>query len=150
MQHTLLIIHILSAAAWIGGSFMFGFAGPRMAKAGGPAAGAWLGVALDASTKYYMPAAILSLLSGAFLVETNDAWDWSNAFVWIGVLIVVATMVIGFVVNKPAITAAQNAAAAGDFEAAAAGGKKAAAGGQAILLLLIAAEILMVTKFGAG
>jgi hypothetical protein len=150
MQHTLLTIHILSAAAWIGGALMFGFAGPRMAKAGGPAAGAWLQVTLDASGKYFMPAAVLVLISGSFLVETNDAWGWGDPFVWLGITILVATIAIGFLVNKPAITAAQTAAASGDMGAAAANARKAASGGQMMVILLIVAEILMVTRFGSS
>lgn len=129
---------------------MFGFAGPRMAKAGGPAAGAWLGVAADAARKFYMPAAIVVLLSGSFLVETNDAWGWSDAFIWIGVVIVLAALVIGLVVNKPAVEAAREKAASGDMEGAAASARKAANGGTIILLLLVVAEILMVTRFGSG
>ncbi|MEA1901901.1 MAG: DUF2269 family protein [Actinomycetota bacterium] len=150
MQHTLLILHILAAAAWIGGTIMLGFAGPRMAKAGGPAAGAWLQVTLDASGKYFMPAAILSLLTGSFLVETNDAWAWSDTFVWIGAVVIVLAIVIGLVVNKPAATAAKEAAEAGDMAAAASNAQRAALGGQIIMFLLIASEILMVTKFGSG
>ncbi len=59
MSDTPLIVHILSAATWIGGSFLLGFAGPRMGKAGGPAAGAWIGVVLEAVTKFFIPAAVL-------------------------------------------------------------------------------------------
>ena len=149
MQETFLVIHILAGAAWIGGSLMFGFAGPRMARAGGPAAGAWLGVASDAALKFYMPAAIVLLLSGVALVETGDAWSWSQTFVWLGILVVVAAILVGFVVNRPALAAAKDAAAAGDGPGAAAHARKAAMGGTIILLLLIVAEVLMVTRFGA-
>ena len=38
MTETLLVIHVLAAAAWLGGGFLNGFVGPRMAKAGGEAA----------------------------------------------------------------------------------------------------------------
>ncbi len=65
MDDALLITHILSAAAWIGGSMFLGFAGPRMAAAGGPAAGAWSGVALSAATRFFTPAALLTAGSGA-------------------------------------------------------------------------------------
>ena len=129
---------------------MMGFAAPRMAKAGGPAAGAWLGVGKDAATKYFMPVAILVALSGVLLVTTNDAWEWGHAFVWLGLAIVALALLIGLVVNKPATDRALKAAGEGDIPAAQANAQRAGIGGVVILLLLIVAEILMVTRFGTG
>ena len=34
MTELLLVIHILSAAAWIGGAFLSGFVAPRLARSG--------------------------------------------------------------------------------------------------------------------
>ena len=150
MEETLLVIHIVSAAAWIGGSMFLGFAGPRMARAGGPAAGAWVGVALAAASRFFTPAALLTAASGVTMVFVLDEWDWSQAFVWIGLGVFVLALAVALGNNVPAMKAARSAAQAGDLQAAAANGRKVVRGGVSIVLLLIAAEIAMVLRLGAG
>ena len=127
-----------------------GFAGPRMAAAGGPAAGAWSGVALSAATRFFTPAALLTAGSGAAMVIVMDEWDWADAFVSIGLGVFVAVLAIAFFNNVRAMKAATDAAQAGDMAEAAANGRKIARGGMAIVLLLVAAEITMVLRLGVG
>lgn len=150
MEETLLIIHILSAAAWIGGSMFLGFAGPRMAAAGGPAAGAWISVALSAVTRYFTPVALLTAASGATMVAVMDEWEWSHAFVSIGLGVFVLVMAIATGNNVRAMKAAAAAAQAGNMAEAAANGKRLVRGGIAIVLLLIFGEIAMVLRLGVG
>ncbi len=150
MEETLLIIHILSAAAWIGGSMFLGFAGPRMASAGGPAAGAWIGVALASVTRFFTPVALLTAASGITMVFVLDQWEWTDAFVWVGLGVFVLALAIALGNNVRAMKAARSAAQAGDMEEAAANGRKLVRGGALIVILLIAAEVAMVLRLGAG
>jgi uncharacterized membrane protein len=149
VRDTLLIIHILSAAAWIGGSFMLAFAGPRMAKAGGPASGAWVGVVLEAVTRFFTPAAVLTLLSGIGLVLAVEPWGWSDAFVGIGIAAVVVALSIAHMNNVPSLRGIQQAAQAGDMDALAVNARKVMAGGATISLILILTEVAMVLRLGA-
>jgi uncharacterized membrane protein len=149
VRDTLLIIHILSAAAWIGGSFMLAFAGPRMAKAGGPASGAWVGVVLEAVNRFFTPAAVFTLLSGIGLVLAVDPWGWSDAFVGIGIAAVVVALSIAHMNNVPSLRGIQQAAQAGDMDALAVNARKVMAGGATISLILILTEVAMVLRLGA-
>jgi uncharacterized membrane protein len=150
MRDTLLIIHILSAATWIGGSLLMGFVGPRMGRAGGPAAGAWIGVVLEAVPKFFVPAALLTLASGMGLVMAEDQWAWSDAFVGIGIAAVVVALSIAFLNNVPALRAMLQAAGAGDMGTVASNAKRVTMGGAAIALILVGTEVAMVLRLGAG
>lgn len=149
MNETVLIIHILSAAAWIGGSMLLGIVAPKMGRAGGPAAGAWIGVVLEVVPRFFIPAAVLTLASGATLVLIEDAWAWSDAFVGIGIAIVVVALAIALLNNVPSLKRMASAAASGDMPTVAVNARKVKVGGSTITLLLIAAEIAMVLRLGA-
>lgn len=150
MEETLLIIHILSAAAWIGGSMFLGFAGPRMASSGGPAAGAWIAVALTSVTRFFTPVALLTAASGIAMVLLLDEWDWAHTFVWVGLGVFVLALTIALGNNVPAMKAALSAAREGNMEQAAANGRKLVRGGSAIVILLMLAEVAMVLRLGTG
>lgn len=150
MSETLLTIHILSAAAWIGGALLLGFVGPRMGRAGGPAAGAWVGVVIEVIPKFFVPAAMLTLLSGAAIVLFEDQWAWSDAFVGIGIAVVVIAMGIATGNNLPALRRMSEAGRAGDTETVMANARKVTLGGATITILLILTEITMVLRLGSG
>lgn len=150
MSETILIIHILSAAAWIGGSMLLGFVAPRMARAGGPAAGAWIGVVLEVVPRFFIPSAILTLASGVTLVLIQDEWAWSDAFVGIGLAIVIVALGIAILNNIPSLKKMATAAASGDMPTVAANARRVKAGGSSITILLVLAEIAMVLRLGAG
>lgn len=87
MREFLLIVHILAAAAWIGGSLFAGVSFSAMASK--------LGLkslkSLDESigTRYFGSAVGLLLLSGVGLVFSSDQFGWGSAFVLIGIGVVV-------------------------------------------------------------
>jgi len=150
MHETLLIIHILSAAAWIGGTFFLGFAGPRMGRAGGPAAGAWIGLVLQAVPRFFLPVSLLTLASGLLIVTNEEQWNWSDPFVGIGIAAVVIALSIAFLNNVPTLKAMIEAANSGDLPGVAARARKVTNGGLGIALTLIGAEVVMVLRLGAG
>lgn len=83
-----MIVHILAAAAWIGGSLFAGVSFAGMAST--------LGLkslrSLDESigTRYFGSAVGILILSGIGLVSTSDQFGWGDAFVLIGIGVVVA------------------------------------------------------------
>lgn len=149
MDETILTIHILSAAAWIGASMFFAFAGPRFAKAGGPPAITWIGIVIEAVRKFLVPAALLTAISGMVLVATQDQWQWSDGFVSIGLAVFVVVLGIGTGFNLPNLKKIQRYAADGDFPAVAATARKVALAGTLMILLLVFAEVAMVFRLGA-
>jgi hypothetical protein len=151
MTELLLVIHILSAAAWIGGAFLSGFVAPRLARSGVEGATlAWARVAAEAGAKYFNPAGILTALSGIGLVVTSDVYDWGDAFVSIGLAVVIASALIGAIVHRPGAAKTIAALESGDRVTAAAEGKRAAIWGAVTSVLLIVAVVVMVLKTGAS
>ena len=151
MTDFLLIIHILSAAAWIGGGFLSAFVGPRMGRnpAPGVALG-WARVAAEAGASYFNGAGILTGLSGIGLVITSEVYDWSDTFVSIGLGVVIAAGLIGGFVHRPGggrlVAALEN----GDQAGAAAEAKRGAIWSAITAVLLIVAVIVMVLKTGVS
>src|SRR5688572_14506683 len=151
MSELLLIIHILAAAAWIGGGLLNGFVAPRISRSGlEGAALAWARVASQAGTHYFNPAGLLTALSGIGLVVVSDAYDWSDTFVSIGIAVVIAAGLIGALVHRPGGERIVTALESGDRAAAARDGKRAAIWGAVTIVLLIVAVVVMVLKTGVG
>lgn len=150
MAEFLLIVHILSAAAWIGGGFLTGFVGPRMARDDGQASLRWARVTAEAGAKYFNPAGLLTALTGIGLVLVSDQYDWSDTFISIGLGVVVVAGLIGALAQRPGTEKLITALESGDYVAAAAVGKRAAIWGTVTGVLLIVAVVVMVLKTGAG
>lgn len=87
MREFLLIVHILAAAAWIGGSLFAGVSFAGMASKLGLKSIASLDEAIG--TRYFGSAVGLLLLSGIGLVFSSDQFGWGDAFVLIGIGVVV-------------------------------------------------------------
>lgn len=87
MREILLIVHILSAAAWIGGALFALTSFSALANRGGLSQIADVDEAVG--SKYFGASVVLLLLSGVALVLTSDAFGWGDAFVLIGIGIVV-------------------------------------------------------------
>lgn len=150
MSDFLLIIHVLAAATWVGAGVFSGFAGSRMARQGGPAALGWAKVSREAAVKVFNPAGILTALSGILLVIFSDAYDWGDAFVTVGLTVVVINGVIGGAVHRPISDKMISALEGDDYETAGRLGKQAAIWGSVSIALLIVAVSVMVMKTGAG
>jgi hypothetical protein len=150
MAEFLLVAHVLSAAAWLGGSLLTGFVGPRMAQAGAEASLGWARVAVQAGARYFNPVGILTALSGIGLVVVSDQYGWADTFVSIGLGVVLAAAVIGAAVFTPGGRRIVTALESGNFADAAGEGKKTAIWGVVISALLIVAVIVMVLKTGSG
>jgi hypothetical protein len=146
VTETLLILHILLAAAWLGAGFYSGFLGPRFIAAGGESAGTWIKSVAAAGTRYFMPIGILTLLTGVGLVLSNDAHEWSDLFVTIGLSAIVITTLMGAIINGPQGKVATKAVDAGDFATAGAAGRKLVMSGRFITVILVVTVVFMVLK----
>ena len=109
----------------------------------------WLSVLLEVGTKYFLPAGLLTAVSGVLLVVVEEQRRWSDVFVWIGLGVVVVVLSIGLLVNGPAGRGALAAIQTGDLSTAGVNARKAVMGGIVMTLLLVAAEISMVLRLGA-
>lgn len=88
MRELLLILHILAAAAWIGGSFFALASFGTLAKQVGPKDVGTLDEAIG--SMYFGTSVVVLLLSGIALVLTSDVFGWGDAFVLIGIGVIVA------------------------------------------------------------
>jgi uncharacterized membrane protein len=149
MTETLLVIHVLAAVAWIGGGLFSGFVGPRMAKAGGETAINWIRTATVAATRYFMPAGVITLLSGIGVVLSDEAYDFAAPFVGVGLAVAVIALVLGMTVNRPSAIKALAAAEAGDFPSVGVHARRAGLTWRIVVILLILTEIAMVLRLGA-
>lgn len=83
MREFLLVIHILAAAAWIGGSL---FAGYSFSVLGSLRDLKTVKSVEEATgTKFFGAAVVIMFLSGAALVIVSDRFGWGHAFVLIGI-----------------------------------------------------------------
>lgn len=113
MGDALLIVHILAAATWLGAGVTVGFLTPRLRGAGDETAGAFMAAYERMGLVLFNPAGILVLLTGVVLV-IDGPWEFENAFVVIGVAVVVIGAVLGARVFSPLSREAQVAHAGGD------------------------------------
>lgn len=142
MREFLLIVHILAAAAWIGGGLFSLTSFPTLARQ--------VGVkevgALDESigSKFFGSAIVLLLLSGIGLVLTSDAFGWGDAFVLIGIGVVVTEGALQGAVFGPRMTEAYESGSLSRFR------QQFRTSGAVSLVLVVLAVWAMVTKIGAG
>jgi hypothetical protein len=125
------------------------FIGPKMAAAGGPVAVQWLRVVIQAGGRFFIPAGLMTGLSGIALILADDAYDWADAFVGIGLAIAVIALAMASWILLPAAKRALAAAEEGQFPAVAPQARRAGLTGRVIVVLLILAEIAMVLRLGA-
>lgn len=102
MSDVLLIIHILGAGTWIGAAAVMGFMGPRMPKVDAAFAAGWQRVIVEMGTKVFSPAAIVVLVTGFGLIGvSDDAYGYGDAFVLVGIGVVVISAFFGIRIFGP-------------------------------------------------
>ena len=108
MHSTLLIIHILAAATWLGAGVAVAFLSSMAGRQAGTT-GAGLAVSFEKiGNLVFMPVGILVLISGVVLV-LNGPWKFTNLFVIIGIIAVVNGAVFGARVTGPMTKSMQHA-----------------------------------------
>lgn len=150
METILLLIHILAAAAWFGASVTQAYVTPRVSAIGGAPAANWQRMIVGLGKHVYPPAAIVVFITGFGLVGVSDGvYGYGDAFVVVGILMVVVGAALGIRVFGP--LAEQTASAFDQDDRASADGllKRAAGFGILDTLLLVFTFIVMVYRWGA-
>ena len=101
MHTTLLVLHILFAGLWIGASGTIAFLSPYLEKRG---TAHWLTLmtGFEGMGKRFFPVAGIGvLLTGILLVLDGDFYGFGDAFVVIGIGVVVIGIILGNVVFDP-------------------------------------------------
>lgn len=148
MRDTLLIIHILAAGTWIGGSATASFLTGRMRGAGHGAGAAFMRAFEQMGRLFYPPAAVVLLITGVLLVVDSSVYEFEHAFVIIGIASVIAGAVLGTKVFGPIAKRAVKAHEAADDAEIAIVYRRFAGFGALDLAILAFAVIVMVTKLG--
>ncbi|HEY7666805.1 MAG TPA: DUF2269 family protein [Actinomycetota bacterium] len=92
---TLKLIHILAAVVWVGAGLYFQYAGTRLRRAGEPEALAGFAAQVAAATPLMIGSSITVLLAGLALVLYAPGLDFSDTWIWLGLIGYAATFVTG-------------------------------------------------------
>ena len=145
---TLRLIHVLAAIVWLGGALITQLYVVRL-KSAEPAHR--LGFARDLAfvgERVYAPAAIVALVAGVWMVVDRDAFEFSQAWLLIGLvgLVVTVAMAVGFMIpqTKKAIGLIES----GNGPAAGGVIKKVGAASRLATLILLVVVWAMVFKPG--
>jgi hypothetical protein len=149
LRDVLLILHIAGAGTWLGANVVQAMA-PSLAGKQGPAAQAgWYRVAAKLSSRLYMPAAILILATGIWMVLLEDAYGFGTLFVTIGFGMIVIGALLGIFVFDRGSQQAASAIEAGDQSAIKSATGRVAAFGVLDTVLLLFTITAMVLRLGA-
>ena len=148
MRNVLLILHILGAGAWFGGNMVQLLVNPRIGESGSTVAAHWLRTTARFGTRLYTPAAVLILVTGIWLVLITP-YEFSDVFVSIGFLVVIAGAALGMAVFGPTGRKAADAHESGDAQTAQIAERRLAGFGSLDTVLVVVAITVMVLRLGA-
>jgi uncharacterized membrane protein len=149
LRDVLLILHIAGAGAWLGANIVQAMA-PSLAAKQGPAAQAgWYRIAARLSSRLYMPAAILILITGVWMVLLSDAYGFGTLFVTIGLAMIIIGAILGILVFDRGSERAATAIETGDQAAIRSATGRLAGFGVLDTVLLLFTITVMVLRLGA-
>jgi uncharacterized membrane protein len=144
-----LFLHIAAAIVWIGGATMAQVFGILAQRSGDPARSAAFGRDLAfVGPRVFLPAALVVLVSGVLLTEDGN-WEWSEAFIWLGVVgwAIVAVTAFAYVTRAMGRLGARMAAE-GPSPEIAAEVRKLVLLARVLIVVLFVIVFLMVVKPG--
>ena len=150
MRDALLVLHILAAASWIGTNGAQVARSPTIASRGPVIAADWHRHLVTASRITYVPGAIVSTITGVWLVIDSDVYDFSHAFVSVGFLAIGVGAGLGMVFFAPQGRKAAEAYEAGDLDAAKAIEARISAAGVLDTAVVVVTVVAMVAKWGVS
>lgn len=148
MSDTLLVIHIIAVAAWLGGNLTLAFAGSMTRDADAGTRRWWAATQGNMARIYFNVAGILVLLTGIGLVVDADRYSFSDPFVSIGFLAVVIGALLGIFVFGPGCRELVAAIDEGDEAGERSTTSRLTAVGMVDTLVLIVTIVAMVAKWG--
>ena len=149
MYDVLKFLHIVAAIVWVGAGFWTGFFGARVAASKDPARAQAFAADMAIGSRIITSSAALVLVFGAWMVVTEDAWTWEQAWIVIGVVAVVIGGFLGGMFFAPNTTKALKAFEEGRIPDAIATMRKIGLGSRAMTVLLLVVVFAMVAKWGA-
>ena len=151
MRTTLLVLHIIGVAIWLGANGVLAFAGPRAATAGAETRAWWADTQGAMARVLYNVAGILVLLTGLGLVLRSDSpFEFSDTFVSIGFLAVIIGAGLGMGVFGPGSRKLSGAIRSNDADTERAVTARLTAFGILDTLVLVVTIVAMVGKWGWG
>ena len=91
-----LFLHISTAMVWIGGATVAQIFGVLAQRSGNPAQSAAFGSSMAfIGPKVFAPASIAVLITGVLLTEDGN-WEWSETFIWLGIVLWAAVSLVAF------------------------------------------------------
>jgi uncharacterized membrane protein len=144
-----LFLHISAAIVWIGGAAVAQVFGILAQRSGDPLRSAGFGRDMAfIGPKVFAPAALVVLATGALLTEDGN-WDWSEPFIWLGIVGwgIVAFTAFAFLTRAMGRAGAR-LAAEGPSPEVAAEVKKLVLLARVLILALFVIVFLMVVKPG--
>ena len=148
MRQTLLVLHIIGVATWLGGNMVLAFVGPRIGSAEASTRVWWAETQGAMARVLYNIAGILVLVTGVGLVLDSDFFEFSNMFVSIGFLAVIIGAVLGMAVFGPGSRALAAAIRDGDAEAERTVSARLTAFGVLDTIVVVVTIVAMVAKWG--
>lgn len=148
MRQTLLILHIIGVAIWLGGNVVLAFVGPRIGTAEATTRIWWAETQGAMARVLYNVAGILVLVTGVGLVLTSDFYEFSNMFVSIGFLAILVGAGLGMAVFGPGSRALAASIREGDADAERAVTARLTAFGALDSIVVVITIVAMVGKWG--
>ncbi len=147
LRELLLTFHIAGAGVWLGANVVQAVV-PRMVGPHGPeAAVGWYRVAAKLGNRLYVPASIVILITGIFLVLGADEYGFGTRFVTVGFTMIVVGAVLGVVVFEKGSERAAVAIESADQGLIRSAVMRLSAFGALDTLLLLLTIVAMVTRW---
>ncbi len=150
LRNSVLALHIIGVAAWLGANAVLAFAAPMNNSAEAPVRRWWAQLQQKMGRVYYTVAGVLVLLSGIYLVIDNEFIKFSDAFISIGFVVVLIAILLGIFVMGPGTEELIKTIDEGDKSREASINNRLAAVGLVDSLLVLLAIFAMVAKWGVG
>lgn len=150
MNTFLLFLHIVAVGTWLGASVAQLVLAPRFRNADNASRAAFNLGAVDMGTRLHTPAAVVILITGILLVTNSEAFSFSDPFVSLGLVVVIAGAALGMAVFGPKGRQAAEKLLAGDVTGARALESRISVFGGLDVALLLLTIWAMVAKWGAG
>jgi uncharacterized membrane protein len=146
----LMFLHVLAAMVWVGGLAALAALGLNVLRTGDRDAIARFVASFRVVGPFVlMPAAVLVLVLGIWMVIDSAAWSFEQTWIWLALVLLAAAVLVGAVFLSRAALAAERAVNAGDHAQATQQLRRWSWGIRGILLLLVVATWAMVFKPGA-
>lgn len=148
MRDTLLVIHIIGVAAWLGANFTMAFAGSMTAGADASTRRWWAGTQGNLARIYKSVAATVVLITGVWMVLDNAGLSMGSTFVSIGFAAIIIGILFGIFVYGPGCRRIAEAIDEGDAASEKSVNNRLAGVGAIESLILVVTIVAMVGDWG--